>query len=84
MAECLKLNATLTELDLDGTLELSLHAKGEIQLMINEYSDTNIDAGGAQALAECLKHNTTITNLELSRTSEIERIHARGEIQLIF
>ena len=52
-------------------MDLRLHVRGEIQLIICGYPGNSIGDEGARALAESLKQNTTITQLNLEGTSEL-------------
>ena len=56
-------------------MDLRLHVRGEIQLIICGYPGNSIGDEGARALAESLKQNTTITQLNLCRYVRIEWIY---------
>ena len=77
LAECLKYNASLTELHLrcneigaDGAAALGECLKYNTSLTELDLSCNEIGDDGAAALAECLKYNTSLTELDLS-SSEI-------------
>src|SRR3954464_15813930 len=64
LAESLKQNTTLTQLDVSGMSELSefmFACMWQDQSNISSYSDNGIGPEGAQTLAESLKQNTTLT-----------------------
>src|SRR5438270_45813 len=81
LAESLKQNTTLTNLNLSCMSELgnhSLQLRDGIKLTICacllipcSFSVNNIGGKGASALAESLKQNTTLTNLNLEGMSEL-------------
>src|SRR4051812_27596082 len=74
LAESLKQNTTLTQLDLYSMSELSefmFACMWQDQSNISSYSDNRINFEGAQALAASLKQNTTLTQLHLSSMSEL-------------
>src|SRR5579859_5118575 len=73
LAESLKQNTTLTNLNLESTSELSglMFCMRVVILISGMFCLVNeIGYEGALALAESLKQNTTLANLILSCTSE--------------
>ncbi|KAL9965588.1 hypothetical protein ACROYT_G029409 [Oculina patagonica] len=73
LAEALKVNATVTSLDLSfnnvsdqGAASLAEALKGNITLTRLDLSDNNIYDDGAADLAEALKANTNLTRLDLT------------------
>ena len=67
LSESLKINITLTEMDLDGeTLNVK---ESKMKMKINgkwKWTDNQIGSEGAQSLSESLKINTILTQMDLS------------------
>ena len=76
MAEALKTNTSLTELNIaytgignKGAKALAYMLKNNSTLTELNISYNNINDEGTQALAEALKTNTTLTKLDLSKNN---------------
>ena len=73
MSEALKVNTTLTTLDLDGVKQYS-HQLTTMPKMAQQQqrhkTENKIGDEGARALSETLKVNTTLTTLDLGRVQQ--------------
>ena len=63
LSEALKVNSSLTQLDLDGTFDLMMFHS--LFIIISHSIWNNIGESGASSLSEALKVNSSLTHLNL-------------------